>query len=119
MIGGMKETIAAGGAATGIIAFLTIPAIIDHVARWREKKEKASLYEDDDGVATEESMAKYSTTVAKILLAIFTTLGLLTAIALGVLALVYHDEASFKIENWLNAASWVCGDGLDFWRANC
>lgn len=107
MIGVLKDSTAAGGAALLAVAFLTIPAIRDHVVRLREKKEKASVYEDDDGVASEESMAKYSTTVAKVLLAIFTTLGLLTAIALAVLATVHHDEISAKVENWLNVASWA------------
>jgi len=108
MIGVLKDSTAAGGAALIVVVLLTIPAIIDHVARFRQKKDKkTSLYEDADGVATEESMAKYSTVVPKILLAILATLGLLTAIALAVLATVHNDELLAKVENWLNVATWV------------
>lgn len=109
MIGVLKDSTAAGGAALLAVTLLTIPALLDHLTRFREtKKAKAALYEDADGVATEESMAKHSNVVPKILLAIFTTLGLLTAIALAVLATVHHDQSSARAENWLNVASWVC-----------
>ena len=107
MFGILKDSTAAGGAALIVIAILTIPAIIDHVARLREKKEKACLYEDDDGIATEESIANYSTVVPKVLLGIFTTLGLLTAIALAVLAIVHQNKTLVKVEDLLNVAAWV------------
>jgi hypothetical protein len=85
----------------------TFPSIIGIVAHFREKKSKSTVYEDKDGVASEESMAEYSTLVPKLLLSIFTTLGLLTAVALGVLATINAEEDPMFLENWINVAQWV------------
>jgi len=103
----VQQSTAAGGAALAIVVLLTIPSFIDHIAHLKEPKSKASIYEDKDGVATAESMAKYSTTIPKILLTIFTTFGLLTATALAILATLQHDQYLMFVENWLNVASWV------------
>ena len=97
----------AGIAALVCIFSLTAPSVWDIVAHFRAPKLKATLYEDKDGVATEESMAEYSATVPKVLLAIFSSLGLLTAIALAVLATVSHEQDLTLLDNWLNVASWV------------
>ncbi|KAH8596791.1 putative ABC bile acid transporter [Bisporella sp. PMI_857] len=101
-----EKSTAAGAAALAVIALFAIPSVLDHVAHFRERKEKAILYEDKDGVATEESMAKYSTAISKVFLSTFTTAGLLTAIALSVLdQRKYHDDPLW-VENWMNVAAW-------------
>jgi hypothetical protein len=85
----------------------TVPSLIGIVAHFREKKSKSTVYEDKDGVASEDSMAEYSTSIPKLLLSIFTALGLLTAVALGVLATVDTKEDPMFFENWFNVAQWV------------
>jgi len=99
---------ATGIAALVVVSLLTLPAIHDIVIHFRASKPKAGIYADKDGTATEESMSAYSVTIPKLLLAIFSSLGLLTAIALAVLATVRHNDDPLFLENWLNVASWVC-----------
>lgn len=98
---------AAGVSGLCVITILTVPSLIGIVSHFRESKSKSTVYEDKDGVATEESMAEYSTVIPKFLLSIFTTLGLLTAVALGVLATVNTEVDPMFLENWINVAQWV------------
>lgn len=104
-----SRSFAVGLAGLVLVFLLTLPSLIGIVAHFREPKTKSTIYEDEDGVATEESMAGYSTLVPKLLLSILTALGLLTAIALGILATVNVDEDPMCVENWLNVAQWVIG----------
>ncbi len=65
------------------------------------------IYQDEDGVATEESIAKYSTTRTKIVICVLSLLGLGISIALAVLGTLNLSNDGFLIQDWLNAASWV------------
>lgn len=67
----------------------------------------SQLYRDEDGVATEDSMAEYSTKIPTILICILSILGLGDAIALAVLSTLGLTNDNYFIENWLNVASWV------------
>lgn len=102
-----SRAFAAGLVGLCLNVFFTFPSLIGIATHFREKKSKSAVYEDKDGVATDESMAEYSTLVPKFLLSIFTTLGLLTAVALGVLATVNGEEDPMFLENWINVAQWV------------
>jgi hypothetical protein len=68
-----------------------------------------SLYEDVDGVATEESMARFST--KRQFIAIFTAapVGIAVSFALAVWATVLRDSFSqlCVVQLWLLFASWV------------
>ena len=102
-----SRAFAAGISGLCLVVLLTFPSLIGIVTHFRDPKSKSTVYEDKDGVATEESMAEYSAMVPKFALSIFTTLGLLTAVALGVLATMNADEDPMFIENWMNVAQWV------------
>lgn len=64
------------------------------------------LYEDDDGVATEETASAYSDRVPKSILYLATILGFLTSLALSVFASL-RPEQSLLIESWLMVLCWV------------
>jgi hypothetical protein len=101
----VSRSLVAGGAASILVLLLTIPSIVRILSHLRSSKSKSEGYEDQDGVATKESVSAYSAKIPKILLAIFTTSGLFVSIALAVLGTL-KDDGMF-IENWLNSASWV------------
>lgn len=101
------KAFSAGVAGLCIVVLFTFPSLIEIVSHFREPKSKSRIYEDKDGVATEKSMAEYSVTIPKFILAILITLGLLTAVALGVLATVKPEADSMFVENWINASYWV------------
>ena len=102
-----SRTFAAGVAGLCVNVSFTLPSLIGIFTHFREKKSKSSVYEDEDGIASEQSTTRYSTLVPKLLLSVSTTLGLLTAIALGVFASVDEEEDPMFIENWINVAQWV------------
>ena len=96
----------AGVAGFALILLLTLPSLHGIVSHLREPKSKPDLYADKDGIATKESMARYSAKSPKILLSIFTISGLSVSIALAALGTLNQETFMFK-ENWINAAGWV------------
>ncbi|KAH6672198.1 putative ABC bile acid transporter [Halenospora varia] len=85
---------------------LSLPTIFSITTLTRRRKVKNGLYEDNDGVATEESMAQYSAKIPIVLLFTCAILGAFTSIALSVLATVHSNE-SLPSEDWLNSGQWV------------
>ncbi|KAG9233617.1 putative ABC bile acid transporter [Amylocarpus encephaloides] len=94
-----------GGVGVVLVLLLTLPSIFGGVSHFREPVAKPETYQDKDGVATDESMSRYSARIPKGLLAFFSVLGLLTSLALGVLGTL-DPQKSLLIENWLNVAQW-------------
>lgn len=90
-----------------LISLLAVPSVLAIQSHFRHKKSKPRLYEDKDGVATEESMAAYSATTPKIVLNIFTIAGFAIATSLAVLTTINKNENGLFIHNWLNFAQWV------------
>jgi hypothetical protein len=86
---------------------LTAPSVIAIHSHFRHKKPKPRLYEDKDGVASEQSMAAYSAKIPKIVLAIFTIAGFAIATSLAVLTTLNRHENTTFVQNWLNVAQWV------------
>lgn len=86
---------------------LTAPSVIAIHSHFRNKKTKPRLYEDKDGVASEQSMAAYSAKIPKIVLAIFTIAGFAIATSLAVLTTLNRNENTTFVQNWLNVAQWV------------
>jgi hypothetical protein len=95
----------AGGLA--LVFLLTFPSVFAITSHFRKSKPKSEIYEDKDGIASEESMTAYSAKTPKIILSIFTVAGLLTSISLGVSGTLNRDHDSMLIQNWLIAAQWV------------
>lgn len=86
---------------------LTTPSVLAIYSHFRRKKTKPRLYEDKDGVASEQSMAAYSAKLPKIVLAIFTIAGFAIATSLAVITTLNRNENSTFGQNWLNVAQWV------------
>ena len=102
-----SRSLASGVAGLALVLLLTFPSSIGIGSHFRESKQKSTVYEDKDGVASEESMAEYTAKIPKILLSIFSILGLFTAIALAVLGTLNQDANRMFVENWLNVGEWV------------
>lgn len=101
-----SRSLAVGGAGVVVISLLTLPSLFSTLSHFRSSKSKPTTYEDKDGVATDVSIANYSARLPKALLAIFTILGFLSAIALAILSTLDSHKSMF-LENWLNVAQWV------------
>jgi hypothetical protein len=93
-----------GATALGLISLCTFPSLSTFTAK-RDGWPK--VYEDEDGVATEEGTATFSVKLPKILIGTLTFLGLLVSTAIAILETLGLAKDGFLIENWLNAASWV------------
>jgi hypothetical protein len=102
-----SRSLALGLAGLILVFLLTLPTSIGIASHFREAKQKFAGYEDQDGAASEESMAEYSAKIPKILLSIFTVFGLFTAIALAVLGTLNQEADRMFVENWLNVGQWV------------
>jgi hypothetical protein len=101
--------LAAGAAGLVLLVLLTVPALLATVSHFREAQSKASLiYEDKDGVASEESMAAYSAKVPKIIISILSVLGFSTGTAVAVLGTLHQHRDIALLPDWLNVAQWVC-----------
>lgn len=89
-----------------VVTTFTLPSVSSIISHFREKgKQIPNTYSDKDGVATEETIATFSTKVPKTLLIISTLLGLGTSLALAILDLFHHG--GLELEDWLNVAQWV------------
>src|SRR5436189_4793715 len=65
------------------------------------------LYEDRDGVATEETEKKFSDKVQKVVIAAFSVAGFFVSVALSVSATLKPD-LSPVLDQWIQAGVWVC-----------
>lgn len=100
------RSVAAGSAGIVLIAFLALPSIFALFFQLQVPKHKENGYQDEDGVATDQSVAQYSAKVPKILLVLSTLLGFLVSLSLAILGTLDHHKTVF-LENWLNVAQWV------------
>lgn len=101
-----SRSFAAGGVGIVLTALLTLPSIFGLTCHLQTVKRKEKSYQDQDGVATDESVAKYTATIPKIAIAILTLLGFLISISLAILGTLDPHKVMF-LENWLNVAQWV------------
>lgn len=94
--------------APAIIAIFTLPVVWRFADRIRHGKtiKNDDIYEDKDGAANEESMARYSTKRSFLAIFVALALGLAASLALVVIAMVYHFHETTQI--WLLFWSWVC-----------
>ena len=100
-----------------VVGVLTIPSIVRLFIDlwWRAKSAKHDglvVYEDKDGIATEESMAEFETSNQKPLMLVFiiALLGLSVSFAVAVFGTVRRQDAFTKLcllQLWLLFAAWV------------
>lgn len=99
-----SRPLVAGVAGLAVVFLLTIPSLAGIASHLRESKPPSKIYEDEDGIATEKSVAEYSTKIPKALLAVFSILGLGTALALAVLETLAGIDVT---ASWVNVGQWV------------
>ncbi|KAG0652941.1 ATP-dependent bile acid permease [Hyphodiscus hymeniophilus] len=112
-----------GNIANASYAFFILTAVfslpsISRIAKrpWRVKTVYEGLYEDDDGVATEESMSKFSTKGQFAVISGASGLGLAVSFALAVFATV-RREKDFSdlclVQVWLLFPAWLLDTALE------
>ncbi|KAK5230671.1 hypothetical protein LTR47_007525 [Exophiala xenobiotica] len=104
------------------VAFLSIPASYQLIARLRAKKDQyqhvSSRYEDEDGVATEESEEAFSDFIPRLLLILISIVACLDALATAVLTTTRPD-LSLTIEQWLQFGTWRYNLGICSGISSC
>ena len=68
--------------------------------------ETSKLYEDEDGIATEETQKEYSAAVPKSIALLCSLLGLSASTGIAVYSTV-HPTLDLYVEHWLGFATWV------------
>ena len=98
-----------GAVACAVICVCTIRTIFILTSSIAQTKKSGipQIYEDKDGAATPESTAEFSAKVPKIIVGLLSFSGLGVSSAIAVLGTIDGKDVFF-LENWLNAASWVC-----------
>lgn len=106
----MMTSIVVAAIGFGLLAVASTPTVLTFNKKIKRRKEYAVdhklLYEDQDGVATEESQQKFSTIIPRSLSVIGSITGSLLSVAEAVLRTSYPGR-SRSIESWLVFASWV------------
>lgn len=75
-------------------------------ARGNAPIEISKLYEDEDGIATEETQKGYTATLPKYLALSCSVLGFSASLGLAVFTTV-HPKLNQYVENWLSFSTWV------------
>jgi uncharacterized membrane protein YphA (DoxX/SURF4 family) len=103
---------------TGFIFLLTLPSILRSFRSLAStgfyvlpgRQASNALYKDEDGTATPESQAEYSSATVKIIICVVTALGFATSLASAVLSTVLantHVTQALLIQDWTVFADWV------------
>lgn len=104
---------------TGCIFLITLPTAWR--LRWALSRVKATgqiflpdVYRDQDGAATEESLAAFSDRIPKIAIYVSTILGFSAACASAVLSTASQtpifSKGTLTVVSWLNVGAWVCAN---------
>jgi hypothetical protein len=96
--------LSAGGLA--LVALLSAPSAFAVVRQIRKGAPRDNFYEDRDGKSTPEAVAKFSNNIPKIVVLLFSGIGLGTSIAVSVLTAI-DARRGLALESWLVTASWV------------
>ncbi|RMZ77121.1 hypothetical protein DV737_g4561, partial [Chaetothyriales sp. CBS 132003] len=93
------------------IALLCHPALIITLKRALGKTTAffhySDRYEDEDGVATAESQASYSDLIQRVILILFSIVGLLAAWILAVIVTINGATTTVQVGQWLQFAVWT------------
>lgn len=93
-----------------LIGLLSIPSLRAITRQIRRGAPKDNFYEDRDGISTPEAVAGFSNNTPKVVILLFTLLGLGCSTAISVLTTLdpySHEYGGLFFENWLVTASWV------------
>lgn len=102
-------SLAIAGAGAALVVIITIASISTAAVGLLGKQKQygmTEVYSDEDGTSTKEATEKFSTTIPKAILGIFSVAGLGVTTALAVLATTDHDDG-FLIENYVVLAALV------------
>lgn len=95
-----------------LVFLITVPTLLSFYNRINTKAkgngfdEVHKLYEDRDGVATEESQKAYSAAIPKYIALSACVIGVLASFVMAVFTST-HGMGDFFLENWLIFGSWV------------
>lgn len=90
-----------------VAAATTVPALAATWSQLRSRAPKDNFYEDDDGVATPETIAAFSNKPVKFTIAFLaaTTAGL--SISLSALTLLKSAQTDLSVSSWPSTVAWV------------
>lgn len=110
MAGATTTSLAIAIVALIVVVLLTLPGATKLYYRWSANKKQyqefTDKYEDEDGVATEESEAAFSTKIQCVLILLFALIGFAVSLVSSVLATL-REDARLPVESWLQFAAWV------------
>ena len=110
MSGSTTLSLALAIACLALVGLLSIPALAQYVQRLRKGKsqyfELSDRYEDEDGVATEESEAAYSDLYSRVVLVLVSVVGSLDALIFAVV-ITTRPRLSLMVEQWLQFGTWM------------
>ena len=95
-----------------LVFFTSLPAFVRVLKRGTLKAmvevpyETSKLYEDEDGIATEEAQKGYTAAVPKYIALSCSMLGLSASMGIAVHTTV-HPMLHLCLENWLSVGTWV------------
>lgn len=94
-----------------LIAVIATPAVLRTFKSLTLQKRKTdsevkTLYEDEDGVATEQSQNQYSSTLPRYVLLASMMVGLSIALGDSVYSSV-HSDGGLLVQCWITFGSWV------------
>ena len=106
-----EQSIVVGAVGLGVVGLCTAPALISIYQRLGGRKAYAyrdgnTLYQDEDGTATEKSQQEFSTVIPRSMALIAALGGLLVSTAASVLRTRSSEDVSM-VESWLAFGSWV------------
>lgn len=107
------ESIIAGALATGLVTVLTIPSILSlgrRIGLIKQKYESSEgeLYKDEDGQASEDTQGQFSTWIARSVVLVAASSGLMLQIANGVYMVTEgHLTCGDLTEACLRVSTWV------------
>lgn len=96
--------------AFAVVTLLSIPALYQIITRFRARKAQyqhlSGIYEDKDGVATEESQEAFSDFIPRLILILLSIVVCLDALASAVI-ITTRPDLPLTIEQWLQFGTWV------------
>lgn len=97
-------------AGLAVVSAFSIPAIYQYISRLRQRKAQgrdvSDRYEDEDGVATQESEEAYHDFTPRLLLILVSVVACIDALVAAVLTTA-RPHLSLALEEWLQFATWV------------
>lgn len=96
-------------AGLGVAALTSIPAIASLGTQIVNRTPKDNFYEDKNGTASPEQIAKFSNRKAKFINTALAAVTFGAHLAAAILVTIQHSASSeHSLQTWLSTASWVC-----------